>query len=208
MTVSPSVMQDNLPQPAPAPVILDSLPNVRLVGDEGCPRRTKTQLDLLLLAIEALDLTGSEAILGLIEDLELQGVIPNRVALWRLRSSNPMRKLTQRRGMSLTEAKALTVVICYLARPLTAVVRQLVMSQQQLAANGLSPDHDARLADYLERFRSLFRSRMNARRTVSLYNSDAELDELALTQLSRLLFCTGTSGMQRLWISLFDGEVE
>jgi hypothetical protein len=209
MTVSPSVMQENLPAPeSPAPIILESLPNVRVMGNEECPRRTRIQLDLILLAIEALDLTGSEAILAVLQDLELQSVIPNRVALWQLRSTNPMRKLSQRRGMSLTEAKALTVVICYLARPLTAVLRQLVLSYQQLAANQLSPDHDARLADYLERFRSLFRSRMNPRRTVTIYQSDEELDELALTQLSRLLFCTGTSGMQRLWISLFDGEVE
>jgi len=26
--------------------------------------------------------------------------------------------------------------------------------------------------------------------------------------LSNLLFCTGTAGMQRFWVSLFDGEVE
>jgi Protein of unknown function (DUF3038) len=207
MTVSQSLMPENPPLLA-SPVILDSLPNVRLGGEDECPRRTRTQLDLILLAIESLDLTGSEAILGLLEDLELQSVIPHRVALWRLRSTNPMRKLSQRRPMSLTEAKALTVVTCYLARPLTALLRQLVLAHQQLVANNLSPDHDARLADYLERFRSLFRSRMNARRTATIYHSDAQLDTLALTQLSRLLFCTGTSGMQRLWISLFDGEVE
>jgi len=40
-----------------------------------------------------------------------------------------------------------------------------------------------------------------------VYGSDEKLDELALDLLAQLLFCTGTSGMQRLWISLFDGEV-
>jgi hypothetical protein len=39
------------------------------------------------------------------------------------------------------------------------------------------------------------------------YSSDERLNELALELLSQLLFCTGTSGVQRLWISLFDGEV-
>jgi len=29
-----------------------------------------------------------------------------------------------------------------------------------------------------------------------------------LNLLSKLLFCTGTAGMQRFWVSLFDGEVE
>lgn len=209
MIVSEGVMQENLSTPAAAttpPVILDSLPNV-LTEDSECPRRTRSQLDLLLLAIEALDLTGSEAILAVSEELDLQSVIRNRVSLWRLRSTNPMRRLSQRRPMQLQEAKALTVVICNLARRLTVILRQLILAQQQLERG----EHDAlqvlQLEQYLERYRSLFRSRMNPRRTVGLYDTDNALNDLAMTQLTRLLFCTGTSGMQRLWISLFDGEV-
>jgi hypothetical protein len=195
MIASESLMQENLtpesPTMAPAPMILSNLPDV--MGEAGeCPRRTRAQLDLLMLAIEALDLTGSEAILAVAEELELQSVIKNRAALWRLRSTNPMRKMSQRRGMSLPEAKAL---------------RQLVQEQQSVELETITPESNPRLADYLDRYKSLFRSRMHPRRTVALYDSDAALNRLALEQLSRLLFCTGTSGMQRLWISLFDGEV-
>ncbi|NET39147.1 MAG: DUF3038 domain-containing protein, partial [Cyanothece sp. SIO1E1] len=32
-------------------------------------------------------------------------------------------------------------------------------------------------------------------------------NQLALTLLRQLLFCTGTYGMKRIWSSLFDGEV-
>ncbi|MDE5102783.1 MAG: DUF3038 domain-containing protein, partial [Trichodesmium sp. St19_bin2] len=39
------------------------------------------------------------------------------------------------------------------------------------------------------------------------YNSEEKLNQLGLELLSKLLFCTGTRGMQRFWISLFDGEV-
>jgi hypothetical protein len=210
MIASESLMQENLtpesPTMAPAPMILSNLPDV--MGEAGeCPRRTRAQLDLLMLAIEALDLTGSEAILAVAEELELQSVIKNRAALWRLRSTNPMRKMSQRRGMSLPEAKALTVITCYLARRLTVVLRQLVQEQQSVELETITPESNPRLADYLDRYKSLFRSRMHPRRTVALYDSDAALNRLALEQLSRLLFCTGTSGMQRLWISLFDGEV-
>jgi hypothetical protein len=50
---------------------------------------------------------------------------------------------------------------------------------------------------------------MNPRRSgVAAYKSSEKLDELALRLLEQLLFCTGTAGMQRFWISLFDGEVE
>ena len=41
-----------------------------------------------------------------------------------------------------------------------------------------------------------------------LFNTAEKLDRLALSLLEQLLFCTGTAGMQRFWMSLFDGEVE
>ena len=89
---------------APLPV-LDRLPDPP-VNDGECPRRARQQLDLLLLAIEALDLSGSEAILYCARDLDLTSVIGNRVNLWRLRATNPLRRAVQRRALSLAEAKA------------------------------------------------------------------------------------------------------
>ncbi|PSB18943.1 DUF3038 domain-containing protein [Phormidesmis priestleyi ULC007] len=207
MSVSVSVMQLNsLPAPT-IPLILDGLPDPP-VSEGVCPRRARLQIDLLLLAIEALDLGGSEAILSTANDLDLRGIIQNRVVLWRLRSTNPFRRYSQRRPLTLLEAKALVVITCYLARRLTVLVRQLLLAYQQLTEKQLSTEHHFRLSEYLERFRAHFRSRMNARRAgVMAYSSDEKLNELALDLLAQLLFCTGTSGMQRLWISLFDGEV-
>ncbi len=204
-----SVMQLNDPsvQPSSSPIILDNLPDPP-VPEGVCPRRTRLQIDLLLLAIEALDLGGSEAILATAHELDLRGVLKNRVTLWRLRSTNPFRRYAQRRPMTLVEAKALVVVTCYLARRLTVLIRQLLLGYQQLSEKNLTIEHHFRLSEYLERFRAHFRSRMNPRRAgVMAYSSDERLNELALELLSQLLFCTGTSGMQRLWISLFDGEV-
>ncbi len=205
MDVSVSVMQLNSP-PAP-PLILESLPTPAL-ADEACPRRARLEIDLLLLAIEALDLSGSEAILIVANELELQSIIKNRVSLWRLRSTNPLRRYSQRRPLTLTEAKALVMVGCSLARRLTVLIRQLLLAYQQLSDKQLSMEHHFRLSEYLERFRAHFRSRMNPKRAiVAAYNSDEKLDELALNLLTQLLFCTGTHGMQRFWASLFDGEV-
>lgn len=202
-----SVMQLNPPSMSSIPLILDALPDPPLL-ETICPRRTRQHIDLMLLAIEALDLTGSEAILTAVQELELQNVIKGRVALWRLRSTNPLRRINQRRPLQLVEAKALVVITCYLARRLTVLIRQLLMANQQLQEKDLSPEHHFRLANYLERFRAHYRSRMNPRRSaVAAYDSDAKLNELALQLLAQLLFCTGTYGMQRLWVSLFDGEV-
>jgi len=188
-------------------VILDTLPDPAL-PDKSCPRRARLQIDLLLLAIEALDLTGSEAFLVAARELDMQEVIGNRVELWRLRSTNPLRRSSQRRPLSVTEAKALVIIACHLARRLTVLIRQLLLAYQQLSEKQLSPDHHFRLSDYLLRFRSHFRSRMNPKRAgVMAYSTDEKLNSLALNLLGQLLFCTGTAGAQRLWSSLFDGEV-
>ncbi len=190
-----------------SPLILDSLPDPS-VTDGACPRRARMQLDFLLLAIEALDTSGSEAILMVVRELELQSVVPDRVALWRIRSTNPLRRLTQQQPLTLPEGKALVVVICYLARRLTGVIRQYVLTQQQLAEQEKTAEDDYYLATYLERFRTHFKARMSSRRSVEMgYSEASDIDRLALNCLAQLLFCTGTSGMQRLWISLFDGEV-
>lgn len=203
-----SVTQLNNPLEQSTPLILDSLPDPPIPNGE-CPRRARQQIDLLLLAIEALDLGGSEAILVMAQELDLQSVITNRVALWRFRSTNPLRqRYNPRRPLSLTEAKALVVITSALARRLTVLIRQLLLAYQQLTDKQLSLEHHFRLHDYLDRFRRHFRSRMNPRRSlVSAYSSDEKLNELALSLLSQLLFCTGTYGMQRFWVSLFDGEV-
>lgn len=197
---------DSPPAQSPIP-ILDTLPNPNL-PTQDCPRRVRVDLDLLLLAIEALDVGGSEAILKSADQLELQAVIPGRVKLWLLRSTNPMRRQSQRTPLSVKEAKAFTVIIGSLAKRLEPLIRQLLMGYQQLVDKQLSPEHYFRLADYLKRFRSLFRSRMNPHRAgVIAYSTDEKLDELAMMLLNRLLFCSGTQGTQRLWNSLFDGEV-
>ncbi|MBW4645238.1 MAG: DUF3038 domain-containing protein [Goleter apudmare HA4340-LM2] len=208
MNVSASLTPFNSPSPQSLPMILDTLPDPAVEG-QGCPRRTRLQIDLILLAIEALELNGSEAILAFAEELDLKGIIKDRVNLWRMRSSNPLRRAHMRRPLSIMEAKALVVIACYIARRLTVVIRQLLMIYQQMHEKQIPLEQNLRLANYLERFRTHFRSRMSARRSgVVALSSDEKLDELAINLLGQLLFCTGTAGMQRFWISLFDGEVE
>ena len=208
MNVSTSLTPYSNPTSQSPPMILDTLPDPAIEG-QGCPRRARVEIDLILLAIEALELGGSEAILAFAEELDLKGIIKDRVNLWRMRSSNPLRRAHIRRSLSIVEAKALVIIACYLARRLTAVIRQLLVIYQQLSEKQIPLEQNLRLSSYLERFRAHFKSRMNPRRSsVLALNSDEDLDRLAIELLAKLRFCTGTAGMQRLWISLFDGEVE
>jgi hypothetical protein len=188
--------------------VLETLPNPGIAGD-ACPRRTKVELDLMLLAIEAIESSSSEQILELAKELNLDDVIKNRIVLWRMRSTNPMRRAHTRRNLSLKEAKALSAIGCRLASRLAVTIRQLLLAQQQLSAKQIPPEYNFMLSEYLDRFRAHFRSRMNPRRAkVSIYQDDDKLNELAISLLSKLLFCTGTLGTQRFWMSLFDGEVK
>ncbi|MEO1339777.1 MAG: DUF3038 domain-containing protein [Cyanobacteria bacterium J06635_13] len=188
--------------------ILNTLPDISLPS-KGCSPRTQQQIDLLLLALEALELGASEQMLATARQLGIDEVVKHRVNLWRLRCSNPWRRSYTREYLSLEEAKALVIIASSRAKDLMVVIRQLLVAEQQMRDKNLPLDNHFRLSEYLERFRAHFRSRMNSRRAkVSAYiGSEEQLNELALSLLNKLLFCTGTRGMQRVWFSLFDGEV-
>lgn len=208
MSQSPSITSDSQPSIQTVPAILSSLPDIPL-HSRKCSPHTQQQIDLLLLAIEALELGASERMLETAKQLEIEDIIQHRVSLWRLRCSNPWRRSYTRDFLTLNQAKALVIIASYRAKDLMVLIRQLLLAEQQMREKQLPIDNHFRLSEYLERFRAHFRSRMNSRRAkVSAYlASEEQLNELALSLLNKLLFCTGTMGMQRVWFSLFDGEV-
>jgi hypothetical protein len=204
----PASLESDFPSVNSPASILNTLPDISL-SSKGCSPRTQQQIDLLLLALEALELGGSEQMLAMARRLGVDEIIKNRVSLWRLRCSNPWRRSYTRDYLSLNQAKALVIIAAYRAKDLMVTIRQLLLAEQQMREKNLPLDNHFRLSEYLERFRAHFRSRMNSRRAkVSAYiASEEQLNELALSLLTKLLFCTGTRGMQRVWFSLFDGEV-
>ena len=208
MSQSASMVSDSNPPTQTQPAILNTLPDVPLAS-KGCSAHTQQQIDLLLLALEALELGASEHMLATVKRLELEEIIKSRVTLWRLRCSNPWRRSFTRDFLSLDEAKALIIIAGDRAKQLMVLIRQLLLAEQQMREKQLPIENHFRLSQYLERFRAHFRSRMNPRRTkVAAYSaSEEELNELALSLLRKLLFCTGTKGIERVWFSLFDGEL-
>ncbi|MFP4296815.1 MAG: DUF3038 domain-containing protein [Spirulinaceae cyanobacterium] len=208
MSNSVSLMANDSVRGQQKSYLVNSLPDPP-VGDKGCSLRTKQRIDLLLLALEALELGASEKMLAAAQEMGIQDIIKHRVGLWSLRRTNPWRRSHARRLLKLEEAKALVALAGMRSRELTVDIRKLLLAEQKLREKGLPIESEFHLSEYLERFRAHFRSRMNPRRArVAVYNAnDEDLNELALSLLSQLLFCTGTAGLQRLWISLFDGEV-
>lgn len=201
-------MSDSLSLVDVKPPILNVLPDFPIAGQQSAVRIGQ-KIDLMLLAIEALELGASEQFLATAKQLELHEIIKNRIVLWRFRCTNPWRRSYIRNSLTLEQAKALVIIASYRAKQLTGPIRNLLLAEQQMRDKDLPVDNHFLLSEYLEQFRSHFRSRMNPRRAkVAIYlASEDELNELALSLLHQLLFFTGTIGMQRFWISLFDGEV-
>lgn len=161
----------------------------------------KTQIDLVLLALESLAGIGSEAMLQAASALNLESKIPDRVTLWRLRQSNPLRKGEGgRKKLDVEEARSLVLISCYLAKQHQELIRRAIDLLEQVAQNDSEPHRTAMLGDYLDAFNNLYLERMEDDRNVST----DKLTQLAFKLLVDLLFYSSPGGHRRLWLALLD----
>lgn len=172
----------------------------------GAPNSTewdniKAQLDLVLLALETLTKIGSEAMLSAAIDLGLESKVPDRVALWRLRQSNPLRKgQGGRKKLDVEEARSLVLIICYLAKQHQELIRRAVSLLEQMAEADREPHQAAMLGDYIDAFCNTYEERMEEDDKIST----TMLTRLALKLLVDLLFYSSPGGHRRLWLALID----
>ncbi|MBE9038358.1 DUF3038 domain-containing protein [aff. Roholtiella sp. LEGE 12411] len=161
----------------------------------------KTQLDLVLLALETLTGIGSEAMLSAANNLNLESRVPDRVALWRLRQSNPLRKgQGGRKKLDIEEGRSLVLITCYLAKEHQELIRRAVGLLEQMAENKREPHQAALLGDYIDAFCNTYQERMEEDDQIS---TDL-LTNLALKLLVDLLFYSAPGGHRRLWLALID----
>lgn len=160
----------------------------------------KAQLDLVLLALEALADIGSDAMLKAAADLHLESVVADRVALWRLRQSSPLRKGQGRKKMDVEEARSLVLIICHLANQHQELIRRAVTLLEQVSEQDKEPHRVALLGDYLDNFCNLYQERMEDGDDAS----PSSLTYLAFKLLIDLLFYSNPGGVRRLWLALFD----
>jgi Protein of unknown function (DUF3038) len=190
----PSSIKSPTPQPAweqfpvTEPLDPDQLDNI------------KAQLDLVLLSLEALAGIGSEAMLQAAADLGLTNIVADRVSLWRLRQSSPLRKGHGRKRLDVEEARTLVLIICHLAKQHQELIRRAVGLLEQLAEQDRPPHQVALLGDYLDNFSNTYQERMED-------GDEAHADQLsnlALKLLIDLMFYSGSQGVRRLWMALLD----
>jgi Protein of unknown function (DUF3038) len=161
----------------------------------------KAQLDLVLLALEAIGNIGSDAMLQAAETLHLESVVADRVSLWRLRQANPLRKgQGGRKKLDVEEARAMVLICCHLAKQQHELVRRAVALLEQLTEQNQPPHRAALIGDYLDRFQNTYQERM---KETNQPDSDG-LTHLGLKLLIDLLFYGGPQGAKRLWMALLE----
>lgn len=159
----------------------------------------KAHLDLILTALESLANINSEAIVEAAKELGVEETIADRMALWRLRQSNPQRKSSGgRKKLDVEEARALVLVTGYLARRYHESIRRAVVLLEQVTAENQEPHRIGLLGDYLDRFSNTYLDRMEDGDTIP----SAKLTRLALKLLIDLLFYSAPNGHRRLWLAL------
>ncbi|NJO41525.1 MAG: DUF3038 domain-containing protein [Cyanobacteria bacterium CRU_2_1] len=190
----PSTIKPDTPKPAWEELTLAGQPDPSQLDN------IKAQLDLVLLALEALAKVGSEAILQAAADLNLTDVVADRVSLWRLRQSSPLRRGQGRKRLDVEEARALVLIICHLAKQQQELIRRAVALLEQLTEQDREPHQAALLGDYLDTFNNTYQERMeDGERTPT-----EQLTNLALKLLIDLLFYSAPNGTRRLWLALLD----
>ncbi|MDJ0680150.1 MAG: DUF3038 domain-containing protein [Xenococcaceae cyanobacterium MO_167.B52] len=161
----------------------------------------KTHLDLIILALEAIANISSDRILQVAQKLELESVVNDRVALWRLRQSNPLRNSSGgRKKLDVEEARGLVLIICHLAKEEGELLRRAVTLLEQVTQQNKPPHQTSLLGDYLDKFTNLYQERM----IESLDSKPLSLQNIAFKILIDLLFYSGQNGHRLLWLAILE----
>ncbi len=167
------------------------------------PYPIKAHLDLVLLALEALTGVGSDGMLQVAQSLGLQDLLGDRVTLWRLRQSSPLRKSKGgRKRLELDEARALVLVSCKLAQQHELAIRQAIAYLETCKNQKQAIHRSPVLAEYLERFTEFYLERI-----ASETEQKQNYENLALKLLVDLLFYSAPTGSKRLWLVLLEQDL-
>ena len=181
----------------PSPSNWQDLPLVKVPNVQQL-EEIRANLDLILLALEALTEINSEIILEAAQELKLDSEIAEQVIKWRLGQSNPWTESSgESKELDVQEARSLVLIICYLARYHQELIRRGVTLLEQMIGQDKAPHRTALLGDYLDNFSHTYQERRQGKEVV-----DAE--QLAFKLLIDLLFYSGANGHHRLWLTLLD----
>ena len=125
--------------------------------------------------------------------------MPNKVTIWKLRNSNPLRKSYLNNNIKTNEFDALIKIAVEMSRYLYPYMREILKSKE------VSDDNSVIWNDFKKRFIELINERFNkdSMRVKKLLNQ-TENDEIIIRSLFTLSLCISNQGYQKLKNFLYD----
>ena len=162
-------------------------------------RQSIEKLDLLLLILETIDLNGIQSLFALSNRLNLNDVLPNKVTIWKLRNSNPLRKSYVNNNIKPNEFDALIKITVEMSKYLYPYIREILKSKEDLNENSVIWN------DFKKRFIELINERFNkdSMRVAKILNQ-TENEEIIVKSLLTLSLCISNNGYQKLKNLLFN----
>ena len=144
-------------------------------------------------------MNGIQSLFTLSNRLNLNNVLPNKVTIWKLRNSNPLRKSYVNNNIKLDEFDALIKITVEMSKYLYPYIREILKSKENIEENSLIWN------DFNKRFIELIKERFNvdSMKVKKLLNQ-AENDEIIIRSLLILSFCISNQGYQKLKNFLYD----
>ena len=152
----------------------------------------------MLLILETIDLNGIQSLYAVSSRLNLNDVLPNKVTIWKLRNSNPLRRSYVNNIIKLNEFNALIKITVEMSRYLYPYIREILQSKEDPEKTSVIWN------DFNKRFIELIKERfnINSMRVKKLLNQSGN-DEIIIKSLLTLSLCISNKGYQKLINYLF-----
>ena len=143
-------------------------------------------------------MNGIQSLFALSNRLNLNNVLPNKVAIWKLRNNNPLRKSHVNNNIKVEEFDALIKITVEMSRYLYPHIRVILQSKEDSGNSIIWNDFNKRFIELInERFNT------NSMRVKKLLYQTGN-DEILIKSLLTLSLCISNEGYQKLKNFLFN----
>ncbi len=157
------------------------------------------RLDLLLLALETIDLNGSESMFSISNKLEFKNLFPSKVSIWKLRSYNPMRKSFNNKNINVDKFDALIKITSEMSKYLYPYIRAILSSSDNYTKSPELWD------DFKFRYIELIEERFNTESVIVKNLLDSNFSQYFYKKILFSLALSSTSeGYNRLKLILYN----
>ena len=165
--------------------------------DDSKLAKVDLRLKLVLLALEAISNISSKTVIQTAKYLDVESRVGDRLDIWW--SSSKLND-AEDRSISVDEAQASILIICYLAKQHQELIRRGVCLLEQADEQNRPPEQTTLLGNYLDNFVDYYQARIDPDCDIS----SESLSHLAWKQAIALLFYSDRNGRRWLTNAVLD----